>query len=313
MSCTCRLYARKAAAQSNVRHSGAVFRYLRTTPNLCPTAPFHRQKRNAELSEEAGSLRNRITALEEANKAFQNEISVLQRALEIRASELSGDGGPEVPSRLLYAVAKGREEGVALAVQLAERTAALRRAEDTAADARDQLAVREEPSRLLLLATCALGGAESASFHTCCSETRGAMSPLTVFQAVRVAEEQASRTVLQLTDALNASRQEAAEARNQAAEAANRAEEAAEAAQRAVQALEACGRDLSQKPLLAWCCAAARVHARVLLNSALLLCSPLRSFRTRGAARRAWRRRCWTASSATTKRCRHCARCMKPR
>lgn len=98
--------------------------------------------------EEAGSLRNRISALEDANKAFQSEISVLQRALEIRASELSGEGGPEVPSRLLFAVAKGREEGVALAVQLAERTAALRRAEETAADARDQLAVR---APLLLL------------------------------------------------------------------------------------------------------------------------------------------------------------------
>lgn len=117
--------------------------FLNVCHSLPPTPPscLVLQKRNIDLSEEAGSLRSRITTLEEANRAFQGEISVLQRALEIRVKELSGEGGAEVPSRLLYAVAKGREEGVALAVQLAERTAALRRAEDTAADARDQLAV----------------------------------------------------------------------------------------------------------------------------------------------------------------------------
>ena len=35
---------------------------------------------------------------------------------------MSAEGGADVPSRLLYAVAKGREEAVSLAVQLAEKS-----------------------------------------------------------------------------------------------------------------------------------------------------------------------------------------------
>ena len=52
----------------------------------------------------------------------------LAHALELRAADLSSEAGEDVPSRLLYAVAKGREESVSLAVQLAEKSDALERA-----------------------------------------------------------------------------------------------------------------------------------------------------------------------------------------
>jgi hypothetical protein len=40
-----------------------------------------------------------------------NEAS-LSHALELRSAQLSAEGGADVPSRLLYAVAKGREVGL---------------------------------------------------------------------------------------------------------------------------------------------------------------------------------------------------------
>ena len=56
----------------------------------------------------------------ELEEALRDKASVLH-ALELRAQDLSAEGGADVPSRLLYAVAKGREEAVSLAVQIAEK------------------------------------------------------------------------------------------------------------------------------------------------------------------------------------------------
>lgn len=50
-------------------------------------------------------------------------------ALEVKARELSAIGGQEISSRLIYSVAQSREEGVALAIQLAEQREATALAE----------------------------------------------------------------------------------------------------------------------------------------------------------------------------------------
>lgn len=120
-----------------------------------------------------------------------------------------------------------------------------------------------------------------------------------------MAEEQASRTARQLSEALAVSRQEAAEARDQAAEAANRAEEAAEAAQRAVQALEARAHPGGERnaPATGFRYGVLRCSGRMKERIAVSRCCVARERRrTRGGGRPGWRRRWSTASSATTRR-----------
>ena len=75
-----------------------------------------------ELQVETAKTRGLQKELEEA---LRDKASVLH-ALELRAQDLSAEGGADVPSRLLYAVAKGREEAVSLAVQIAEKNDELR-------------------------------------------------------------------------------------------------------------------------------------------------------------------------------------------
>ncbi|KAA6422405.1 MAG: hypothetical protein FRX49_07580 [Trebouxia sp. A1-2] len=70
-------------------------------------------------------------------------VGTLRQALQIKA-ELSKQAGADIHSRLLYAVAKSREEGLALAVQLAECKERIRQAENSADDAHDESRVLRE-------------------------------------------------------------------------------------------------------------------------------------------------------------------------
>ena len=92
-------------------------------------------ERCAQLRARVAKLKEELkTAVADANEhkklldASTRDKASLAHALELRAKDLSSENGEDVPSRLLYAVAKGREESVSLAVQLAEKSDALDRA-----------------------------------------------------------------------------------------------------------------------------------------------------------------------------------------
>ena len=116
----------------------------------------HKMTSSGETSaaERCAQLRARVAKLKEELKmaaadaaehkkqldASTRDKASLAHALELRAADLSSEAGEDVPSRLLYAVAKGREESVSLAVQLAEKSDALERA----ARALEQMRARAE-------------------------------------------------------------------------------------------------------------------------------------------------------------------------
>ena len=84
--------------------------------------------RVAKLKEELASATSDALEHKKQLDASTRDKASLAHALELRAADLSSEAGEDVPSRLLYAVAKGREESVSLAVQLAEKSDALERA-----------------------------------------------------------------------------------------------------------------------------------------------------------------------------------------
>ena len=84
--------------------------------------------RVAKLKEELASATSDAQEHKKQLDASTRDKASLAHALELRAADLSSEAGEDVPSRLLYAVAKGREESVSLAVQLAEKSDALERA-----------------------------------------------------------------------------------------------------------------------------------------------------------------------------------------
>ena len=96
--------------------------------------------RVAKLKEELASATSDAQEHKKQLDASTRDKASLAHALELRAADLSSEAGEDVPSRLLYAVAKGREESVSLAVQLAEKSDALERA----ARALEQMRARAE-------------------------------------------------------------------------------------------------------------------------------------------------------------------------
>jgi colicin import membrane protein len=134
-----RLSADKEAADAAAASDKA---YLRRLENKLAAADPERgaaaRRRAAEAAEEAASLRGRVGALEDANAAYASEVATLRAALQLRAEELSAAEGGDVPARLLFAVAAGREDAVRLSDALAQRTEALGRCEAALASARQR-------------------------------------------------------------------------------------------------------------------------------------------------------------------------------
>ncbi|KAL0033211.1 hypothetical protein WJX79_009936 [Trebouxia sp. C0005] len=97
-----------------------------------------------ELAQELDEAESRTASVHEIADVRADEVGTLRQALQIKASELSKQAGADIHSRLLYAVAKSREEGLALAVQLAECKERIRQAENSADDAHDESRVLRE-------------------------------------------------------------------------------------------------------------------------------------------------------------------------
>ncbi|DBB04616.1 TPA: hypothetical protein ACH3X1_012686 [Trebouxia sp. C0004] len=104
----------------------------------------HYKLKLRELAQELEEAESRTASVQEVADVRADEVGTLRQALQIKASELSKQAGADIHSRLLYAVAKSREEGVALAVQLAECKERTRQAESSADDAHDESRVLRE-------------------------------------------------------------------------------------------------------------------------------------------------------------------------
>ncbi|GMH36001.1 hypothetical protein BSKO_03869 [Bryopsis sp. KO-2023] len=131
-----RLTAEKSRLEANVANDKAYIRKLE--------AKISTLKSSVELQSRCGFFKNKVRELEEDLRASEarlraseevafhktEEVRNLQRALDIKAQELSIDAGVDVHSRLLFAVAKGEDECVRLAMQLSDLRGTLRRMEE---------------------------------------------------------------------------------------------------------------------------------------------------------------------------------------
>ena len=97
---------------------------------------------------------------------------------------MSAEGGADVPSRLLYAVAKGREEAVSLAVQLAEKSDRVEAERAVAARLRER---RDELERALAECRDALDVSRQSAVD---AEARASKSRADAERAVAAAQEE---------------------------------------------------------------------------------------------------------------------------
>ena len=103
--------------------------------------------RVAKLKEELERSKKDAEEHKKQLDASTRDKASLAHALELRAKDLSSEAGEDVPSRLLYAVAKGREESVSLAVQLSEKSDALERAMRSLEQMRERVESAEQGKR----------------------------------------------------------------------------------------------------------------------------------------------------------------------
>ena len=70
--------------------------------------------------EENAALKAKLQSTAEENRNQDSEIQTLQTALRLKTEEIVEETGKDIPTRLLYAVARSREDGVLLAIQLTD-------------------------------------------------------------------------------------------------------------------------------------------------------------------------------------------------
>lgn len=147
-----------------------------------------------QLTDQLGEARERSTRAAQQSDRRGEEVVVLRRALEVRAAELQVPGDPSAgaPARMLYALAKSREDAIALAVSYAEAREDLARARRLLEGANRQVGVlaeeRETASRRILELEddCRRHDERRARFE---SEIRGLEGELRSLQARSVAQE----------------------------------------------------------------------------------------------------------------------------
>lgn len=128
----------------------------RTSSTTTTGAPTARNRKKRVLLDEGDehSLRAELNDEKKRRECAEREVSILQQSLRIQAEEMTGvrDDG-DAKSRLLYLLAKGREEGVQLALARADaedKLAASNRAYVTLQTQFDELrAILEEKKRAL--------------------------------------------------------------------------------------------------------------------------------------------------------------------
>ncbi|KAK3233608.1 hypothetical protein CYMTET_56104 [Cymbomonas tetramitiformis] len=124
-----------AASASDKAYSRKLEAKIGANPGALDWQEKHQQvkMRMAEQRDELLATQEKLAKSEQEVAHQIDEVKSLQHALELRAEDLSKDGGSEVAPRLLYAVAKGREDSLALAMQLNDRNAQVKALETTQA------------------------------------------------------------------------------------------------------------------------------------------------------------------------------------
>ena len=186
-----RVTAERDALQASVSGDRA---YIRRLERKMTAGGPDDAERCAKLRARVAKLRDeldaanvaRAAALADRDAAVRDKAS-LSHALNLRAKELSAEGGEDVPSRLLYAVAKGREEAVSLAVQLAEKSEALRRERDAI------LRLNERVESLEASRKTALDDLADAHASSCDADARAIKAREDASKAVTQAQAEAAR------------------------------------------------------------------------------------------------------------------------
>ena len=187
-----RVTAERDALQASVSGDRA---YIRRLERKMTAGGPDDAERCAKLRARVAKLRDeldaanvaRAAALADRDAAVRDKAS-LSHALNLRAKELSAEGGEDVPSRLLYAVAKGREEAVSLAVQLAEKSEALRRERDAI------LRLNERVESLEASRKTALDDLADAHAASCDADARAIKAREDASKAVTQAQAEAARS-----------------------------------------------------------------------------------------------------------------------
>ena len=143
--------------------------------------------RVAKLKDEVSLAKSDADAARAERDALARDKASYSHALDLRAEEMSAEGGADVPSRLLYAVAKGREEAVSLAVQLAEKSDRVEAERAVAARLRER---RDELERALAECRDALDVSRRSAVD---AEARASKSRADAERAVAAAQEEVAR------------------------------------------------------------------------------------------------------------------------
>lgn len=106
---------------------------------------FQAMKRKLKTSrEENEALKAKLQSCAEDQQNQSHEINTLQTALRLKTQEIVEETGKDIPTRLLYAVARSREDGVMLAIQLTDEKEKSRKLEAELGLTRSELSKSEE-------------------------------------------------------------------------------------------------------------------------------------------------------------------------
>ena len=182
--------------------------------------------RVAKLKEELERSKKDAEELKKQLDASTRDKASLAHALELRAKDLSSEAGEDVPSRLLYAVAKGREESVSLAVQLSEKSDALEQAMRSLEQMRERVESAEQGKR------DAVEDAAAAAANAADADARAAAARADAERVVEQAHAESARAAALADEALADAEAVGAELRRERerGEALRRAVDEAEAA-----------------------------------------------------------------------------------
>ena len=144
-----RLGEERRAAESERTQDKAYIRKLELKLSAA-SAPLDLKERHQELKKKAQGWRAEVQGLEAQLSVFHGslqdkalEIQALKTALDTKAAEISKELGASVSSQMLYGLARSREEGIALAIQLSELKDAKQALEEQTAELHDKLKHRE--------------------------------------------------------------------------------------------------------------------------------------------------------------------------
>ncbi|WZN67198.1 hypothetical protein HKI87_18g87700 [Chloropicon roscoffensis] len=102
------------------------------------------KRRHRQCKEENAALKAKLQTCAEEHQTQCHEIATLQTALRLKTQEIVEETGKDIPTRLLYAVARSREDGVMLAIQLTDEKERSRNLAAELAISRKEVAKGEE-------------------------------------------------------------------------------------------------------------------------------------------------------------------------